>query len=272
MAFTVREFHDLVEIMETQPVWRAEMRRLILTDDILNLPQEIRALSETVRDLVEIGKRNEARFAHLETELAAANQRNEARFTRIESDIRELKTDVAVLKTDVAVLKTDVAVLKTDVAVLKTDVAGLKTDVAVLKTDVADLKGASLESQVRERPFVYLSRFARRLRLVDDAELGRLVEDALDQGRVSEAEAEDLKLIDVVARGQTREPHAELYLAGEVSSVVNQYDLTRAVTRAALLQKATGVRTLPIVLGKIIGDELRTQAEAAEAGWVLLPA
>jgi hypothetical protein len=51
MTFTVRDFHDLVEIMETQPIWRAEMRRLVLTEDILNLPQEIQALSRSVAEL-----------------------------------------------------------------------------------------------------------------------------------------------------------------------------------------------------------------------------
>ena len=244
MTFTVRDFHDLVEIMETQPVWRAEMRRLVLTDDILNLPQEIRELSQFVQEVAEMSRQDVARFTNLETKIAEADERNEVRFTNLERDINDLKSDVGVLK----------------------------SDVNTLKTDVADVKGDSLERRVRERPYVYLSRFARRLRLVDDAELGRLIDDAVDQPLLSEAEAEDLKLIDVVARGQTREQRTELYLAGEVSGVVNDYDLTRAITRAALLQKATGVKTIPVVLGKTIHDRVRRQAEAAQANWVLLPA
>jgi hypothetical protein len=44
------------------------------------------------------------------------------------------------------------------------------------------------------------------------------------------------------------------------------------VARAALLQKATGVLTLPIVVGKAIRNEVRVQAEAQNAGWVQLPA
>jgi hypothetical protein len=225
MAFTVHDFHDLVEILETQPSWRAELRRLVLTDEILNLPKEMRELAQIVRELAETSRRNEARFA------------------RIEGDIGTLKTDVAVLK----------------------------TDVAVLKTDVAGLRGSDLEWKVRERPFVYFSRFARRLRVVDDAELGDLLEDAMEQGRITDAEADQVKLLDAVARGLDRTTNDPLYLVAEVSSVVHEYDLERVVARAELFHKATGLPVLPIVVGKIIRAELRAQVESLNAHWMQLP-
>ncbi len=39
MPFTVSDFHDLVEIVERQPEWRAELRRLVLTEELLRLPE-----------------------------------------------------------------------------------------------------------------------------------------------------------------------------------------------------------------------------------------
>ncbi len=51
MTFTVKEFHDLVVIMETQPEWRSEMRRLVLTDDVLRLPLVVRELSDNIKKL-----------------------------------------------------------------------------------------------------------------------------------------------------------------------------------------------------------------------------
>ena len=271
MAFTVRDFHDLVEIMETQPVWRAEMRRLVLSDDILKLPQEIRELAQVVREFAEASRRHDERLMQLETEIAEVNKRNEARFTRVETDIAEIKGDVSVLKSDVAVLKGDVAVLKSDVSVLKRDVAVLKSDVSVLKGDVAGMKGENLERRVREHTFVFLSRFARRVKLVSESDFGRLIEDAEEEERLRAEEAEDLKWLDIVALGQDREQRTELYLACEVSSSVSEYDLARAISRAALLQKATGVKTMPIILGKTIPEPLRKQANDMAAGWVLLP-
>ena len=38
MAFTVRDFRDLVELLEQHPEWRAELRRLVLTEELLALP------------------------------------------------------------------------------------------------------------------------------------------------------------------------------------------------------------------------------------------
>ena len=38
MAFTVQEFRRLVQILEQHPEWRAELRRLVLTEELLTLP------------------------------------------------------------------------------------------------------------------------------------------------------------------------------------------------------------------------------------------
>jgi hypothetical protein len=236
MTFTVRDFHDLVEIMETQPIWRAEMRRLVLTEDILNLPQEIQALSRSVAELAEITKRNEARLAKLEVELATSTARNEAHFMQIDKRFTRIDTDIA-----------------------------------ALKQDVADLKGDNLERRVSEHPFTYLSRFARRVKLVEDAEWGRLLEDALDEARITEVEADAQKVADIIAWGQDRETRTDLYLVGEVSWTVAESDIARALTRAALFQKATGVKTMPVVLGRVIPETMRTQAIATGIGWVVLP-
>ncbi len=112
-------------------------------------------------------------------ELAESNRKFEARvetrFDRVESDIVELKTDVS----------------------------QLKTDVSQLKTDVGRFNGRDLERMVRERPFVYLSRFALRLQVVDESEIATALEEAVEAAILSESEMEDAKLIDAIARQTT---------------------------------------------------------------------
>jgi hypothetical protein len=44
MPFTVAEFHDLVRLVEERPEWRAELRRLVLTDELLALPEQVARL------------------------------------------------------------------------------------------------------------------------------------------------------------------------------------------------------------------------------------
>ncbi|MEZ4710585.1 MAG: hypothetical protein R3A44_25520 [Caldilineaceae bacterium] len=242
MAFTVSDFHDLVVILEEQPEWRAEMRRLILTDDILGLPQALRDLAKTVHEWAEAQRSYE--------------QRSEARFGRVEDDIHTLKSDVAVLKTDVAGLKTDVA--------------GLKTDVARLDDRVGRLDGRSFEQQVRERLPAYLSRFALRLRAVGSADLAELLEVAFEEGRISEEQLDDAKLIDAVARGRRRSDGAPIYLAAEVSVLVAPYDLERSVRRAAVIAAASGTETLPVIMGETITADLRAEAERQKVGYVVI--
>lgn len=46
MPFTVEEFYDLIRLLEERPEWRAELRRLTLTDELLALPELVRELAE----------------------------------------------------------------------------------------------------------------------------------------------------------------------------------------------------------------------------------
>jgi hypothetical protein len=80
MAFTVQDFHDLIGILEQHPEWRAELRRLMLTEELLSLPQ-------IVHDLAEAQRRTEQRVA----ELAEAQRRTEQRIGRLQDDVGDLK-------------------------------------------------------------------------------------------------------------------------------------------------------------------------------------
>jgi len=266
MAFTVRDFHDLVEILENEPAWRAEIRRLVLTDDILTLPQAVRDLTASVREMSDLQRQHEARFERVETDIVD-----------IKTDVSQLKTSVGKLETGVGKLETGVGKLETGVGKLETGVGKLdsrmdtlETKVGKLDTNVAKLNGRDLERQLRERPFVYLSRFALRLKVVGDAELAVLLEAAVERGLLTEEEAEDAKLLDAVARGRRRGDGEPIYLVVEASVVIDQHDLARAVRRAAIVEKASGVPTLAVVAGERILDDVRQAVERSGTGWVTL--
>lgn len=105
MMTTINDIHDLALILEEHPEWRAEIRRLVLTDDLLEMParmerQEIRMDNlETRMDRLEAAlERLADTTAALAEQVAATNQRIEEfrnetnqRFNRVESDIGDLK-------------------------------------------------------------------------------------------------------------------------------------------------------------------------------------
>ncbi len=90
-AYTIHTIQDLIRILEESPEWKEQVRRQILTDELLNLPVTLAAFVD------------------------AANKRFdaiEARLDRLESDVATLKGDVATLKDDVGMLRGDNLELK----------------------------------------------------------------------------------------------------------------------------------------------------------------
>ena len=229
-SLRVETFQDIVRILRERPEWLEEMRRLILTDELLALPK---------------------RFDSFLTD----------EFTPLKQDVEVLKQDVAVLKQDVAVLKQDVAVLKQDVAILKQDVAVLKQDVAILKQDVAELKGAEFERRVRERAPAYLGKLVRRCKTLSFEEVAELLEDAVEKGAISEEEKAKVLNLDAVATGVSKVEGKKTLLALEVSLKVKIDDVERAAERATILGRAGNLPGIGVVIGKEVSKKALRKAE-----------
>ena len=169
--------------------------------------------------------------------LLEAQQRYDERFSRIESDVSDLKTDVAVLK----------------------------TDVGVLKTDVGHLRGKELERTYREKAPAYFGRLLRKVKVVD---LNRLRDEL--ESQLSEEELHDVLLTDLIVKGrpQDREQDGDLYLAVEVSAVVDRHDVERAQRRAALLQKA-GFSAIPVAAGYELTEGAEQQARKQRVALIM---
>lgn len=222
MAFTIQDFHDLVALLEQHPEWRADLRRLVLTEEVLTLPQAVRELTEAQR-------RTEQRVA----ELAEAQRRTEQRIEELTEAQRRTEQRVAELAA-----------------------AQYRTEQRIgrLQTDVGDLKGIVLEERYHRRAASYFSRLIQGTHVVSGNELASLLQDAVARGLLSEEGAEEIGWADVVVRGQQRLDGAEAYLVVEVSWGVGTSDVERAARRAALLAQI-GVQTLPVVAGEHITDE-----------------
>jgi GGDEF domain-containing protein len=87
MAFTITDFHDLVRLLEQHEEWRKELRRLLLTDELLNLPNAFREFHKLV----------DRRFAELaeaqrrtEEALAAHRAETDRRFAELAEALRNL--------------------------------------------------------------------------------------------------------------------------------------------------------------------------------------
>ena len=217
MTTPINSFQDILDAMERDPALRDALRRYILTDEVLALPAQVKALTEAVEALV--------------------------------NESRELRTGQEQLRADVGELRADVADLR----------AGqeeLRTNVGRMGGDVSRLLGTNYEGKAT----VAAPRLARRiLGLANPTVVGRgwannLVlplpeaDQAAENGDITWEEADDLVLADVVVRA-TGEDGSFVYVVAEISITVQERDRVRAHRRAALLEKATGVPTIPVVIG-----------------------
>ncbi|MGB9757562.1 MAG: hypothetical protein ACPLZE_03715, partial [Candidatus Bipolaricaulaceae bacterium] len=86
MAFTVRDFQDLVRLLREHPEWREELRALLLSAELLSLPELVRGLGEKLDRLSAAQLKAEERLARLEelvAELAQAQARTEERLAEL---------------------------------------------------------------------------------------------------------------------------------------------------------------------------------------------
>jgi hypothetical protein len=65
MAFTVDDFQDLIRLLGERPEWRAELRKHVLSDELLELPAIVRQLAERMDQLVETQARTERQIGSM---------------------------------------------------------------------------------------------------------------------------------------------------------------------------------------------------------------
>ncbi len=138
MGFSVQDFHDLVRLLEAHPEWRAELRRLLLSEELLELPYLFRELVVKVEALVEAQTRTEERVGRLEEVVAKLDER----VGRLEEAVAKLAEAQA--RTEERVGRLEEAVARLAEAQARTDsaVADLARAVKDLRTRVGRLENA----------------------------------------------------------------------------------------------------------------------------------
>src|SRR5919109_5411748 len=176
MAFNVEDFQDLIRLLQERPEWRADLRRLVLTDELLALP-------ELVRELVQAQQRTDGRVGRLEESVEGLRAETERRF-------QDLATAQLTLTRRIDDLREAVHTL------------GDRT--YTLITDIGELKGSDLERRYRERPFAYFQRLIRQAHTLSGDELNAMLDRAVTAGELTAEELEEIVWADTIVRGRRR--------------------------------------------------------------------
>ena len=205
----VLTFADILRALREHPDWLGELRKLILTEELLELPRKFEELLKRV--------------------------------DRIEKRVEKIEEDVAVLKQDVAVLKQDVAVLKQDVAVLK-------QDMSYWKGEFGRLKGRDLERTIRERYYAYFGKVLKGAKVISMEGLIPTIETYEDKGEITEEQKDGVLNLDLIVSGHSKSLKKDVILAVEVSYSLYEEDIERACERADVLSRVLQREVIPTVV------------------------
>ncbi len=285
MAFTVADFHDLVTLLDKNPDWQRELRRLILSDELLALPAEFHALAAAEAHVDERLASMLATHERIEQQLLAAAANADARFAELRANDQRLSDQLTEVKgrsdeqfaelraadqrladqLSAAQARSDeqfaAAQARSDEQVAELHAADQRLEGRLdelasefhdfrrhTENRLANLDGASLEQQFAMRAPAHLGNLSlRRARVLPTAEWVSKVEDAVDAGLLNENEGSDVRNLDAVVHAQ--DAAGDVWLAVELSVTVDVHDVDRAVRRASLLTRALG-RARPLVAGQ----------------------
>ncbi|MDQ3702462.1 MAG: hypothetical protein M3442_16300 [Chloroflexota bacterium] len=138
----------------------------------------------------------------------------------------------------------------------------IEARLGVLVSRVGTIDGEVLELRFARRAPAYLSRLARRLRVLDTSVLADLLDDAVRDDQLTDEERNKVLATDLVLSGQRRVDGTPAYFVVEVSAGVGLDDVRRAAERAGLLAKL-GRPAVPVVAGRRIDPDADTMARSS---------
>ena len=241
----------LVDALEQRVAERYAVRRT-----------DFEALTSAIETLTEAQQRSEQRLSRVETvveELAQAQQRTELRVEELAQ--AQQRTELRVEELAQAQQRTELRVEELAQAQQRTEtlLAELTRSHLRLEQRVGRNTGILLELTYRDKAYAYFGTLLRKVRVVSLQQIEAQLEEHL-----SSREFRELLPLDLLVKGKVREldPAPEVYLAVEISSVVDVGDVERAERRAALLRQA-GVAAIPAVAGDDVtegGEDSARQA------------
>jgi len=276
MGFTVRDFNDLMRLLDRHPEWVEALRQRLLTRELLDSPKTLRRLSlrvgrveravedlkATVQDLAQSVQALTQSVAAL---IQAQQQRDEA-FAAFRAEVDRRFAELAEAQ------RRHYEEFAAHRAETDRRFAELATAIQALAQRVDNLSGQVRgwvhEDRYRTRPRRY-----RRL-LLDPHILSTEAREALLRqaeaaGRLTPEEAAELEDADVLVQGRSRATGGEAFLVVEVSAKVNTDDVERAVERAEILRKARPeAEVIPVAAGPEI-HPLAARAARDQGVWWL---
>ena len=256
--------------------------------DVAELKEGQAALTTRVANLEETAAETQGAVARLEetvAEMQGTVAETQGTVARLEETVTEMQGTVARLDETVTETQGTVARLDKTVTEIQGTVARLDETMTEVQSNISTMRGTlnRLDGTDYERTA------ARRIRRSGGRRLGltrpvivqsrtlpesdiipSLLDNAIDDGLISEEQADEVDYADIIARGQDTNG-VLTYVVVEVSITVAPHDVTRARARADLLAQATGAPVLAAAVGTEITDDASSAAQQSRVTYIPIP-
>ena len=266
---TINTIEDFTRVLRENPEWRDEVRHLLLTEELLDLPQRF----------AEYAKVTDKRLDSLEQKVDTLTENVIALTERVDT----LAENLSALTKRVDALTKRVDTLTENVNALTHNVIALTGRVDTISYRVDSLRGYALEQRLprqlpplasrefdvrRVYPIWPPDRFAmhHRSQAFED-----MLEQAAEDGVITDDDETRLRVTDLILRSQRKADRSTLWFVVEASGVINHEDITRANRSANAVAKISEQDAVPVVYGYHIQDEQKELARQLEVTVFLDP-
>ena len=233
-----------IQALRDDPVFREETRALLLTREVLELPEKLAQLTDRV-------DRFAAAQESFNAEQRQFNQRVEVRLSNMDRFIADQESFNAEMRQ------------------FRTEQQQFNQGVTVL---LGQAMGGNLEAKLERsigpilaRTFgLYDVRTLQSRFTMPNQEFNRRLAQAQAEGKINADQAFQLDRADYIVYGRQTADDAEVYFVAEVSWTLGQNDITRARERADIMAAASGVNTIAVAIAQEIPPPQVQQAETAE--------
>ena len=236
---------EIIEEMNANPALVEELRAILLTREILELPKLVAGIDQRLDRLAALAERHEERLDSIDQRLdrlAALAERHEETLAELVALTRrhDERLDGIDQRLDGIDGRLD----------------GIDGRLDSHDDKLGQLVGDSFEAKWRENAPAYLgSHGFRKLRVISKAVLADILDELNDKGLLSEDDREDILNVDSVATATRKADSTEIYILTELSSRLHVDDVERVVRRASLLAAAISKSCVQIVAGASIDDD-----------------
>ena len=241
----------IFQALNEDPELLADVRRAILTDELLSLPVQ---------------------FAEMK---AAQDEMKSTQDRMLATQNKMLVTQDEILAELADLRRVQAGLLETQAGLLETQ-NRILDDQNRMSGRLGNLEGAELERKIfRILPGYLYPRYGlHRPRILlhpitetrHTEEFTDKIADANEDGIITDSQYNRLMNTDMILRARQREDGETVYCAVEASSVIDNNDVTRAAESSQALHAVYGSRTIPVVAGYRITDEAMEMADSLDVG------